>query len=96
MLTITIGNVSTTDALAASSLPAPFQLQGDIAASGNQTYVIQVHDLDKVEDNHSGFTAADLLQQMRQANLITVGIADVGDDQDVGSIYDHVVATAAA
>ena len=95
MLTITIGNVSTTDALAASSLPAPFQLNGDIAASGNGVFVIQVHDLDKVEDNHSGFTAGDQLQQMRQANLITVAIADAGDDQDNGSIFDEAVATAA-
>jgi phosphatidylethanolamine-binding protein (PEBP) family uncharacterized protein len=95
MLTITIGNVSTTDVLAASSLPAPFQLQGDIAASGSTAYVIQVHDLDKVEDNHSGFTAGDMLQQMRQANLITVAIADAGDDQDNGSVFDEAVATAA-
>ena len=95
MLTITIGNVSTTDTLAASSLPAPFQLNGDIAASGNGVFVIQVHDLDKVEDNHSGFTAGDQLQQMRQANLITVAIADAGDDQDNGSIFDEAVATAA-
>ena len=95
MITIDITNVSTTDTLAASSLPAPFQLNGDIAASGNKDFVIQVHDLDKVEDNHSGFTAGDLLQQMRQANLIEVDVADVGDDEDNGSIYDEVVAVAA-
>ena len=95
MLTITIGNVSTTDVLAASSLPAPFQLQGDIAASGNGVFVIQVHDLDKVEDNHSGFTAGDMLQQMRQAGLITVVIADAADSAANGSIMDEAVAAAA-
>jgi hypothetical protein len=95
MLTITIGNVSTTDALVAADLPSPFNLNGDIAASGSLALVCQVADLTKVEDNHSGFTSADILQMMRQDNRITVDIADVGDDEDVGSIRDHAVATAA-
>jgi hypothetical protein len=96
MLTITIGNVSTTDVLAASSLPAPFQLNGDIAASGTKDFDIQIHDLDKVEDNHSGFTAGDQLQIMRQGGLITVAIVDAGDvDANTGSVMDHAVATAA-
>jgi hypothetical protein len=96
MLTINITNVSSTDALLAADLPAPFNLNGDIAASGNKDFVVQVHDLDKVVDNHSGFTSADILQQMKQGGLLTVNIADVGDSEDNGSMYDHAVATAAA
>jgi len=95
MLTINLTNVSSTDVLLAADLPAPFNLNGDIAASGNKDFVIQVHDLDKVVDNHSGFTAADILQQMKQNNRFTVTVADLGDNEDNGSMYDEVVAVAA-
>lgn len=96
MLTITLTNVSATTAITGTDLPPPFNANGDIAASGSKAFVVQVHDLDKVVNNHSGFTAADVLQQWKQDNRITVDIADIGDDEDNGSAYDHAVATAAA
>ena len=81
MLTFTIGNVSSDDVL--------------LATSGTKDFVVQLGDLNKVQDNHSGFTACDLLQQLRQSNLITVNIADLGDDEDSGSICDEAYAVAA-
>ncbi len=95
MLAFAITNISSDDAIPATDLPPPFNLNGEIAASATVTFVVQVHDLDKVVNNHSGFTSADILQQMRQANRISLAISDVGDDEDVGSIFDEAVAVAA-
>jgi len=65
----------------------------DIADTANVDVVVQVHDLDKVEDNHSGFTVSDLLQQLVQSGSIVVGFTDLGAT-DV-SVMDDAVATAA-
>ena len=93
MLTVSITNTSGTDIAAGDGvLPSPFQFM-TIADTATEAAVVQVLDLDKVEDNHSGFTSGDLLQQLVQAGKITVAFADIGAT-DV-SVTDDAVATAA-
>lgn len=65
-----------------------------IAIAGNANAVIQVNDLDKVENYHTGFTVGELLQSLKQRGKITFNVTDVGDSEDTGSVADHVVATA--
>jgi hypothetical protein len=93
MLIMNIENTSGTD-IAADDGTLPNSLSWfDLADTANINVVVQVHDLDKVEDNHSGFTVGDMLQQMVQAGSIVVGFTDVGAT-DV-SVMDDAVATAA-
>lgn len=95
MLTLNITNTSGVAIVAGDGvLPRSLDWLG-IASAGNANVVIQVHDLDKVENNHSGFTMGDILQQLLQRGLCTYNLTDVGDDEDVGSVVDHAVATAA-
>lgn len=93
MLTVNITNNSGTDIVAGDGvLPAPFAFMS-IADTANADAVIQVHDLDRIEDNHSGFTAGELLQQLVQKELIAVAFTDLGSTDR--SVPDDGVATAA-
>jgi len=93
MLTVSIENTSGVDIVANDGvLPGPLKFL-DVADTATEDAVVQVHDLDKVEDNHSGFTAGDLLQMLVQQGKIAVTFADVGAT-DV-SVMDDAVATAA-
>lgn len=93
MLTVNITNNSGADIEAGDGvLPSPFAFMS-IADTANADAVVQVHDLDKVQDNHSGFTAGDLLQQLVQAGKVAITFTDVGVT-DV-SVMDDAVATAA-
>ena len=93
MLTVSIENTSGTDIVSGDGvLPRPFQFM-DITNTDTVDAVVQVHDMDRVEDNHSGFTSGDLLQQLVQKGLIVVAFVDVGAT-DV-SVMDDAVAAAA-
>jgi len=93
MLTVNITNNSGTAIVAGDgTLPGPFAFM-NIADTANADAVVQVADLNRVETNHSGFTAADLLQQLVQKGDIAVAYTDVGAT-DV-SVADDAVATAA-
>ena len=92
MLTVNITNNSGTDIVAGDGvLPNLFKFMS-IADTANANAVVQVHDLDKIEDNHSGFTVGDLLQQLVQAGSIAVTFTDIGVT-DV-SVTDAAVAAA--
>lgn len=94
MLTVSIENTSGADIAPGDGLlPQPFQFM-TIPDSDTVGTVVQVHDMDKVEDNHGGFTSGDLLQQLVQKGKIVVSFADIGST-DV-SVMDDAVATAAA
>jgi len=95
MITLNITNTSGTD-IAAGDGVLPRMLDWlDIADTANANAVFQVHDFNRIETNHSGFTMGELLDQLKQRGLITMNVTDVGDAEDVGSMPDHVVATAA-
>ena len=95
MLTINITNTSGTD-IAAGDGVLPRMLDWlAIADTANADAVFQVHDMLRVESNHSGFMFGELMDQLKQRGLITLDVTDVGDDEDNGSFPDHVVATAA-
>ena len=93
MLTMNIENTSGADIVAGDGVLPDALSWLDIADTANVDVVIQVHDLDKVENNHSGFTMGDLLQQLVQAGSVVLGFTDVGAT-DV-SVVDDAVATAA-
>jgi len=95
MLTINITNDSGTD-IAAGDGVLPRMLDWlDLADGANADAVFQVHDMFRMENNHSGFMFGELLDQLKQRGLISLDVTDVGDDEDIGSLPDHVVATAA-
>ena len=95
MLTLNITNTSGT-AIAAGDGVLPRALNWiNLADAANVSVVIQVNDLAMVENNHSGFTMGDLLQQLRQNGTCTYNLTDAGDSEDNGSVADHAVATAA-
>lgn len=95
MLTLNITNTSGT-AIAAGDGVLPNALGWfDLADTANIDVVIQVGDLARVEDNHSGFTLGELLQGLKQRGICTYNVTDLGDSEDTGSVPDHAVATAA-
>lgn len=96
MITLNITNTSGT-AIAAGDgvLPRMFGWVS-LAAGANTNLVIQVGDLAKVENQHSGFTVGELLQQLKQYGKLTYNMTDLGDTEDTGSVPDHAVAVAAA
>ena len=95
MLTLNITNTSG-KAIAAGDGVLPKALSWlSIADTANVDVVIQLHDLNKVENNHSGFTMGDMLQQLKQYGVCTYNLTDAGDSEDNGSVTDHAVATAA-
>ena len=95
MITLNITNTSGTD-IAAGDGVLPNALSWlSIADAANVDVVIQLHDLEKVENNHSGFTMGDLLQQLKQNGVCTYNMTDAGDSEDNGSVTDHATATAA-
>ncbi|MHC4929409.1 MAG: hypothetical protein ACYTFU_06990 [Planctomycetota bacterium] len=95
MITLAITNTSGTDIVAGDGvLPNALNWLA-IADTATASAVIQVHDLDRVENNHSGFTMGDLLQQLKQYGVCTYDMTDAGDTEDNGSVVDHAVATAA-
>lgn len=93
MLTMNIENTSGADIVAGDGVLPNALGWLDIADTANVDVVIQVLDLDKVEDNHSGFTVGDLLQQLVQAGKIVVGFTDLGATDR--SVEDDAIATAA-
>lgn len=94
MLTLNLTNTSGV-AIAAGDgvLPRIFSWMS-IGIGANANAVIQVGDLAKVENQHTGFTVGELLQSLKQRGKITYNITDVGDSEDTGSVADHAVATA--
>lgn len=93
MLTMNIDNTSGTD-IAIGDGVLPNALSWFALADGaNIDVVVQVHDLDRVEDNHSGFTLGDHLQMLVQEGRLVVGFTDLGAT-DV-SVHDDAVAVAA-
>lgn len=94
MITLSITNTSGTDIVAGDGVLPNALNWLNIADTATETAVIQVHDLDKVENNHSGFTMGDMLQQLKQYGVCTFATADAGDNIDNGSVTDEVVAEA--
>lgn len=98
MLTVTITNTTSgyigpgRDATTGEEyvhLPTPFAW-ATIAASGSKAFVCSVADYEKVDPQYtSGFTVAQILQQMMQKGQITVSVADVAADRD---LYGKAVA----
>lgn len=95
MLTLNITNTSGTDIEAGDGVLPRMLDWISIADTANADAVFQVHDMYRVESNHSGFMFGELMDQLKQRGLITLNVTDVGDDEDNGSLPDHVVATAA-
>jgi hypothetical protein len=95
MLTLNITNTSGTDIVAGDGVLPNMLDWLSIADAANADAVFQVHDMNRIENYHSGFTMGELLDQLKQRGLITMNVTDVGDSEDVGSMPDHVVATAA-
>ena len=95
MLTLSITNTSGTDIAAGDGVLPNMLSWLSIADTATASVVIQLRDMDRIEDNHSGFTMGELLQQLKQAGKLSFNVADVGDDEDNGSLADHAVATAA-
>lgn len=95
MLTLNITNTSGTDIVAGDGVLPNALGWLAIADTASADVVIQVGDLAKIEDNHSGFTMGELLQQLKQLGICTYNITDLGDSEDTGSVSDHAVATAA-
>lgn len=94
MLTLNLTNTSGVAIVAGDGvLPRAFSWM-NIGVGLNASGVIQVGDLAKIENQHSGFTMGDLLQSLKQRGKITYNVTDVGDTEDTGSVADHVVATA--
>lgn len=88
MLTVTITNVSSTDEIGLDTdtpLPAPFNWF-TIAASGSKACTCRVADLNAPAGVMSGFTVADMLQQLVQMGTITVAFANLAATKaaDVG------------
>jgi hypothetical protein len=78
----TIGNVSSTDAIPAGSLPFPFDSLGEIAASGSVTTGVNEDDLMFGEDK--GDPAWKRINQLIQNGEITVSFAAAaGNSVDV-------------
>lgn len=95
MLTLNITNTSGTDIVAGDGVLPNSLSWVNLADTANVDVVVQVHDLDKVENNHSGFTMGDLLQQLMQLGTCAYTLTDAGDAIDNGSVTDTAVATAA-
>ena len=95
MLTLAITNTSGSDIAAGDGVLPRMLSWLSIADTASASVVIQVHDMDRMENNHSGFTMGELLQQLKQADKLTFNVTDAGDSEDTGSLADHVVATAA-
>ncbi len=93
MLTMNIDNTSGTDVVAGDGVLPNALSWIDLADAANVDVVIQVHDLDRVEDNHSGFTMGELMQKLVQQGDFVFGFTDLGAT-DV-SVVDDAVATAA-
>lgn len=75
MLTATITNTSG-DTIVAGSLPAPFDWAGDIANNGTLVCVVRVQDMDNI-DHLTGFSAADMMQQLVQMGKVTISFANL-------------------
>mgnify|MGYP001592820689 CR=1 FL=1 len=75
-------------------LPRIFEWMS-IGVGANANAVIQVGDLNRIEDYHSGFTVGELLQSLKQRGKITFTATDDGLSISTGSVPDEVVATAA-
>lgn len=95
MLTLSITNTSGTDIVAGDGVLPNMLSWLSLADTASADVVVTVHDMDRMEDNHSGFTMGELLQQLKQQGRLSFDVADVGDNEDDGSLADHVVATAA-
>ena len=93
MLTLNLTNTSGVAIVAGDGvLPRAFNWM-NIAIAGNANAVIQVGDLGKIENQHSGFTMGEMLQSLKQRGKITYNVTDLGDSEDTGSVADHCVAT---
>jgi hypothetical protein len=95
MLTLNITNTSGTDIVAGDGVLPNMLDWISIADAANADAVFQVHDMVRMENNHSGFMFGEMMDHLKQRGLITLNVTDVGDDEDNGSLPDHVVATAA-
>ena len=94
MITLAITNTSGTDIVAGDGVLPNALNWLNIADTATASAVVQVHDLDKVENNHSGFTMGDMLQQLKQYGVCTYTATDAGDSMANGSVVDEVVAAA--
>lgn len=98
MITLNITNTSGTDIVAGDGVLPNALNWLNIADTANADAVIQVQDLDRVENNHSGFTMGDMLQQLKQYGVCTFTMTDVGDSIAAaapgGSMTDEATATA--
>jgi len=93
MLTLNISNTSGVAIVAGNGvLPQIFQWM-NIGIGANANAVIQVGDLAKLENQHSGFTMGEMLQSLKQRGKIAFNVTDLGDSEDTGSVADHCVAT---
>jgi len=66
-----------------------------ISAGGNANAVIQVSDLGKVENQHTGFTMGEMLQSLKQRGKIAFTATDDGLTIVTGSVPDQIIANAA-
>lgn len=66
----------------------------NLAPNANVNAVIQVGDLNKVENQHTGFTMGDMLQSLKQLGKIAFTATDDGLSITTGSVPDEIVATA--
>lgn len=65
-----------------------------IGVGANANAVIQVGDLTKVENQHTGFTMGEMLQSLKQRGKIAFTATDVAGTVVTGSVPDEIVATA--
>ena len=89
MLTATITNLSSTTAIAAGDLPAPFNWM-TIAASGTGTATCRVQDLVAPAGRLSGFSVGDMLQQLVQMGKITISFANAAATKQADAVGDAV------
>jgi hypothetical protein len=94
MITLNLTNTSGVAIVAGDGVLPRALSHLSIAIAGNANAVIQVGDLTKIENQHSGFTMGELLQSLKQRGKIAFTAADVAGTVGTGSVPDEVVATA--
>lgn len=95
MLTLNLTNTSGVAIVAGNGVLPRALSHLSIAVAGNADEVIQVGDLTKVDNLHTGFTLGEMLQSLKQRGVCTFTATDDGLSIVTGSVPDQIVANAA-
>ena len=95
MLTLNLTNSSGVAIVAGDGVLPRALSHLSIGIGSNANAVIQVGDLTKIENQHSGFTMGEMLQSLKQRGKIAFTATDDGLTIVTGSVPDQIVGNAA-